>query len=125
MDAHQVQAPIEQYENNLITINENTLKANLSITYEKPQILGTIIEPLIPEIIALVINCESGWNQSARGEAGEIGIAQFMPSTWKRFNELRGTNSDIYNAIDQLDMIQWAFKNGYASHWTCWRQLSK
>ena len=78
---------------------------------------------LVPEIISLVINCESGWNQNARGLAGEIGIAQFMPTTWIAFNKMRGIDLDIYSEQDQLDMIVWAFDNGLAHHWSCWKQL--
>jgi len=78
---------------------------------------------LIPEEIALVINCESGWRQSARGLAGEVGIGQFMPDTWKKWNIKRGTDLDINSAEDQLDMMKWAWDNNLQNNWTCWRQL--
>ena len=68
-----------------------------------------------------VIQCESGWDNSKIGKAGEVGLAQFMPATWKMFNEIRGTNLDIYNEKDQIEMIGWAFENGYQNHWTCWK----
>ena len=33
--------------------------------------------------------CESSFRYTAIGKAGEIGILQYMPSTWKYWNELR------------------------------------
>jgi hypothetical protein len=64
--------------------------------------------------------CESGLTQSKIGKAGEIGIYQFMPTTWIWFNQIRHTNLDINNEQDQIDMYAWAIANGYSSHWTCW-----
>ena len=76
-----------------------------------------------PPIIWRLIQCESNWNQEARGLAGEIGIAQFKPATWKLFNEIRGTNLNIYSADDQLSMTLWAYKNNLMYHWTCWKKI--
>lgn len=76
-------------------------------------------------LVQEVLRCESGFKQEARGNAGEIGIAQYMPKTWALFNKIRGTNLDINNISDQLEMTFWAFNQGYESHWTCWRKLTK
>lgn len=70
-----------------------------------------------------VINCESGFDNSAVGKAGERGLAQFMPGTWKSFNGTRGTDLDISDPYDQLDMIVWAWNNDLKSHWTCYKNL--
>ena len=70
-----------------------------------------------------VILCESNFNNLARGLAGEIGIAQFMPNTWNRFNQIRETELNIYNVEDQLDMVSWAFQHKLKSNWTCYRKL--
>ena len=67
-----------------------------------------------------VLFCESSLDNSKTGKAGEIGIAQFMPKTWDWFNKIRGTNLDIYNELDQIDMLVWSIANGYSSHWTCY-----
>ena len=78
-------------------------------------------------IMAKVVQCESGWNhydkngEVIRGKAGEYGIAQFMKSTWDWFNELRGTNLNILNREHQLELMEWAFSEGLASHWTCYK----
>lgn len=82
------------------------------------------IEETDNDIINQVITCESNWNQNAVGLAGEIGIAQFMPSTWTIWNKQRGLDLDIYNAEHQLDMIDWAFEKGYNCHWTCFAKIT-
>ena len=87
--------------------------------------LATFIGEEDISIVQEVIFCESGFDQSAIGKAGEIGIAQFMPKTWDWFNKIRGTNLDINNIEDQLNMIFWAFNESYENHWTCWRELTK
>lgn len=74
-------------------------------------------------ILYEVLICESSLNQSARGLAGEIGIAQFMPATWEMWNKERGTDLDIYSVKDQLNMIGWAFKQSYQKHWSCFKKL--
>lgn len=77
------------------------------------------------------MNCESGLKQHKddgtllMGAHGEIGIAQFKPSTWEWMNKERGTNLDITNALAQINMIDWAFGNGLESHWTCYNDLFK
>ena len=105
-------------------------------TYIAPpvQVEKTTYE-LVQEIDSLAIKntlwCESKWRQFYNngdivvGAAGEIGIAQFMPSTWESFNKTRGTNLDINNIEHQLDMIVWAFENGLKHHWTCYKLVGK
>ena len=105
-------APTQQY-----TIeHNNTLRGIINPVHIKPKVYGTIISQ--------VIECESNWNNNARGKAGEIGLCQFMPKTWIWFNDLRGTNLDIYSEADQISMIHWAFEQGLADHWTCFRKIT-
>jgi len=66
-----------------------------------------------------VANCESGFKYTAVGKAGEIGILQFMPSTWEYWNKELGVNYDIYSSKDQIYLVAWAWNNGYQNHWTC------
>jgi len=71
-----------------------------------------------------IIRCESNFNQNAIGKAGEIGIAQFLPSTWEFMKEKSGMCwLDINDANDQLRLLLWALQNGYANHWTCYKKL--
>jgi hypothetical protein len=75
------------------------------------------------KILFDVIQCESGFDNTAIGLAGEIGMAQFMPSTWDLWNKQRGTNLEIHRIQNQINMMVWAFKNGLERHWTCYRML--
>ena len=76
------------------------------------------------------VQCESNFHQYAldgnllKGQAGELGLGQFMPTTWYWMNELRGLSLNIADPIDQLNMMRWAFEHGYADLWTCYRQLA-
>ena len=74
--------------------------------------------------------CESSFRYDAIGEAGEIGILQYMPSTWKYWNELRMKEFghvirylDIHSTKDQIEMLRWAWGRKYQSHWTCHNKL--
>ena len=71
-----------------------------------------------------IIQCESSFNSNAVGLAGEIGLAQFMPKTWELFNKERGTDFDIKNDLDQINMLAWGLENGKGKHWTCYRLLT-
>ena len=113
-------SPQTREENTWATVQENSI-VNISAPFHvKPVVLGVLMKD--------VIQCESGWTHTIngniiRGKAGEYGICQFMPSTWKMFNLIRGTNLDIMDRDEQIDMMVWAFNNGYQNHWTCYRQL--
>jgi len=69
------------------------------------------------------LQCESGFNNEAIGKAGEIGIAQFMPTTWEQWNKQRNTTLEIHRISNQIEMAAWAFEKGYQRAWTCWRTL--
>lgn len=115
----------EKAENDypLLIVGGSSIATRISLYWAKTQVLGVLTGDSVSKLVYDVIQCESGWRQEARGKAGEIGIAQFMPATWKHFNDIRGTNLDIYSSDDQLDMIIWAFNNGYQSHWTCYHKI--
>lgn len=94
--------------------------ANRAIKDDLKDDLKEWVRVTYPEIYR-VVNCESGWDNLARGQAGEIGLAQFMPATWEMFNEMRKTNLDIFNPQDQVDMVIFAFeKEKYKKLWTCY-----
>lgn len=115
------EATEEDYQ--LITMGGSSLLARAPMNYIKPQVLGTLAGFVVSELVQQVIQCESGWNQEARGLAGEIGLAQYMPGTWRDFNVLRGTDLNINSSIDQVDMTVWAFDHGLECHWTCYKLL--
>lgn len=106
------------------SVETQTERQSLFLKAYTPPVM-IIKEKVLGSLITRVIECESGWNNSAIGAAGEIGLCQFLPETWKYFNELRGTNLDIYNKEHQLDLIDWAFKNNLEDHWTCYHIITK
>jgi hypothetical protein len=68
------------------------------------------------------INCESGFRQSARGSSGEIGVAQYMPSTFNWMESMfRAKDLNIHNAQHQIELTAWAFAHGYQNHWVCYK----
>ena len=88
-----------------------------------------------PPEIQKVAWCESRWKQFddkgnlIRGKAGEVGLLQYLPSTWSAWNwsrKLEGlTQLNIGVASHQIEMAKWAWANGinYKSQWTCYRHL--
>lgn len=72
-------------------------------------------------LMLAVANCESGYDQSAIGSAGEIGIYQYKKQTFRLFKKLSGKKDlSINNAYDQIELTGWAFSNNKHSHWTCY-----
>ena len=104
------------YTEGFKTLQDNSIIA-VSVPHRfNPETLGVMME---------IINCESGGQHYdkdgdiKRGEAGEYGIAQYMPGSWEYFNKLRGTNFDIYNERQQINMLEWCLNNNLGEHWTC------
>jgi len=94
--------------------------------YTKPTI-NKICDDLGVDIDMLyaVVDCESKWDNSARGQAGEIGLAQFRPATWKWLTQKYGLEDlSIYNEYDQLYVMALAFSDNLAHHWVCWHKVA-
>lgn len=64
--------------------------------------------------LVAVMYCESGGDPNAVGQYGEIGLFQYMPSTWYGWG-----GGDIWNPWEQIEMTAWAFANGLSHHWVC------
>ena len=77
----------------------------------------------ISEEIFLVVQCESRWDNSARGKAGEIGLSQWMPATWEYYTQKKGLDLNIYNEHHQLQLMKLAWEDGLQRWWTCYRNL--
>ncbi|HQA87951.1 MAG TPA: transglycosylase SLT domain-containing protein, partial [Candidatus Dojkabacteria bacterium] len=45
-----------------------------------------------PDILRTIITRESSWDKEAKGKAGEYGLTQIMPSTWRSLNKQMGVN---------------------------------
>jgi len=73
------------------------------------------------------MRCESNFNQSARGLAGEIGVAQYLPNSFQKHKDLMGYGSlSIYSGFDQLALAALVWKEHPARmrEWTCaWKYI--
>ena len=64
--------------------------------------------------------CESRWSPSATSRGGHRGLFQFSDDTWRWMSWQAGlTGASPYDAWAAADVAAWAFRNGYASHWSC------
>ena len=104
-----------------IILEGNSFKGVSAVYYPSVYVLGTIHKNTL---VDKIIQCESDWDNSARGKAGEIGLAQFKIQTWNYFNKLRGTDLDIYNAEQQVEMLEWGLRNGMENHWSCFKKVN-
>lgn len=70
-----------------------------------------------------ILRCESGgWNRMVisgrkRGAAGEIGIAQILPT--RGLGPLFESRGGDYSASDSTYFLAWAVTHGLRGHWSC------
>lgn len=58
-----------------------------------------------PRVLALTVYRESGCDSSALGSSGEIGLAQILPSVWRKTLKTEGlirSDSDLYDPLINL-----------------------
>lgn len=103
-------------------LSNNTLKSYNIPFMPQTQVLGVILATKndLKELITCLIRYESGGNPNAIGKAGEIGILQFMPTTFSKYSQFYGLDLDIYSSNDQIllatKMLEDDFNN--ILHWT-------
>jgi soluble lytic murein transglycosylase-like protein len=61
-----------------------------------------------------VAGCESGFNPNAVGPHGEIGLFQFMESTYYAYG-----GTDIWNPYEQIQIAAQMWAGGLGFHWVC------
>jgi len=61
-----------------------------------------------------VAGCESGFNPNAVGAHGEIGLFQFMESTYYAHG-----GTDIWNPWEQIEVAARMWGQGLGWHWLC------
>lgn len=124
------QAPIQENTYSFTVVNGIAVSA-VSISHISPKTIALAsfsygsIANLTP-IIESVILCESGGrHEGVWGDNGKAyGIAQFWEKTFYWFADMAGLeNPDWYNKEQQLYLLEWGLRNGYAHHWTCWQKL--
>ena len=117
-----------------LNVSHTIIESINSSLFVSSQTLGSLMEEkaIITPKMQKVIECESRGDNNAIGDKnyyknGKIspsyGIAQFQKSTFYWMSELSGIYGDINNENDQLILMKWAFDNGYASHWSCYKIL--
>jgi hypothetical protein len=120
--------PLKSYS---IVSNEfiSSINSPIFITNDTNASIGEDYSNIITPTMQVVINCESGSDNSKIGDldyyvngklSPSYGIAQFQVPTWEWMSELSGIYGDIYSERDQLILMRWAFDMGYAYHWSCY-----
>lgn len=91
------------------------------------KIIQTAIAYGIDPVMSVeVAKCESGFRTDVFGDAGKAyGVFQFHRPTFDRFAREAGVKLDYKNPDHQVELYVWAIREGYASHWTCHRKLTK
>ena len=56
-----------------------------------------------PHLVAAIIRCESGWNDSAQSEAGAVGLMQLMPDTAKTVSDMGVVDTARFNPNNLTD----------------------
>ena len=117
-----------------------TQKLAAIVTVEERASTTLIINRLLFNITQLehelntygVIHCESSGEHHIYGDGGKsYGLAQFQQRTfyWLAAKErlITGRKRQLRwkNRFDQIYLLKWSLKNGYASHWTCWDKINK
>lgn len=75
-----------------------------------------------PTLMVSVAMCESRLNPAAVGQAGEIGIYQFLGRTFERnAKRLRYKPADIWDVTAQSRVAAEMFSRGQSWQWTCAR----
>lgn len=75
-------------------------------------------------MVSKIVECESGFRMSARGQAGEIGLFQFKISTFNSFkNQMGRQELSVYDPVHQIIVGVWALANGKEGHWVCYRRI--
>lgn len=70
-------------------------------------------------LLMQIAACESDFKPQTLGAAGEIGIFQWLPSTWNS----PGVVGDIHDTWNQTTNAAKFISQGYAYWWTCWRRI--
>lgn len=81
----------------------------------------------VAEMVLVVTHCESSnRHDGVYGDGGKAyGIAQFWEETFYRMARLMGRPELRWkNKRDQLTVLSWAIRNGYAREWTCSRLIN-
>jgi len=103
--------------NDLIMVQENSLKATISPIY--------IPEIEYQELINCLITYESQGNEFATGDSGlAYGILQFHKETFDKYSTEYGMKLDYKNPKDQILLADYMLKENIDNikHWSVWKK---
>lgn len=90
-----------------------------SCFYQQPNIVYIPEYQVLGSLVDCLVEAESGGNPQAVGKSGEIGVLQFMPSTFQSFCvDKYGYRDNIWNLEIQRDCCAEMIANGGINHWT-------
>jgi len=94
-----------------VSLNRCFLTAYIPHHIPHTQVLGSLVDCLV--------KAESSGNPKAVGKAGEIGILQFMPSTFQHFCvEKYNYRDDIWSPEIQRKCCAEMLEEGLINHWS-------
>lgn len=70
-----------------------------------------------------IIKCESHFNQNAVGLAGEVTMAQFLPTTFEGQAKKMGEQLDIKSYHDAIKLTAYSLSIGDGKLWTTYRAI--
>lgn len=70
--------------------------------------------------------CESSHRYNVYGDGTKAyGIYQFHKPTFDGFSKKYGLDLDYKSSYDQAVLASKMVKDGYSSHWTCWKKIKR
>jgi soluble lytic murein transglycosylase-like protein len=94
------------------------------LTIEDKIRIAATVHGVDPDLSVKIAKCESGLNPTVYGDSGKAyGLYQFHRGTFEMFAKEAGLELDYYNPEHQIILANWAFAQGYYSHWTCARMV--
>jgi soluble lytic murein transglycosylase len=93
----------------LLSVGVNFLPAKLvrslffPVTYAERIDDAAARHEVDPHLVAAIIRCESGWNDSAQSEAGAVGLMQLMPDTAKTVSDMGVVDTARFNPNNLTD----------------------
>ena len=80
-----------------------------------------------PSLVKCIIWYESTNNPDAVGSAGEQGLAQFLPPTWRSFRKQMGESQEVspFNPEEAVKTLAFALSKGWGYHWSVYGKCIK
>lgn len=92
--------------------------------WTKPEIENLVKRSKHPEVLGMLIGCESQWTNIQRLDSNGLysyGVLQIQSSTWALWSQKSGIAGSPMNPADAMLMADWALQNGNLGAWTCSR----